>query len=53
MSLNETYSRVRVTTHLSDMFHIKDGLKQGDGLSPLLFNFQCVPIGVFRKTRRA
>jgi hypothetical protein len=28
MSLNETYSRVRVGKHLSDMFHIKDGLKK-------------------------
>ena len=39
MCLNETYSRVRVGKHLSDMFSIRNGLKQGDGLSPLLFNF--------------
>jgi hypothetical protein len=39
MCLNETYSRVRVGKHLSDRFHIKNGLKQGDVLSPLLFNF--------------
>ena len=26
--LNETYSRVRVGEHLSDMFHIKHDLKQ-------------------------
>jgi hypothetical protein len=39
MCLNETYSRVRVGKHLSDGFPIKNGLKQGDALSPLLFNF--------------
>jgi len=37
--LNDTYSRVRVGKHLSDMFPIKNDLKQGDDLSPLLFNF--------------
>ena len=37
--LNETYSRVRVGKHLSDMFPIRNGLKQGDALSPLPFNF--------------
>jgi hypothetical protein len=36
--LNETYSRVWVGKHLSDMFLIKNGLKQ-DVLSPLLSNF--------------
>jgi hypothetical protein len=39
MCLNETYSRVQVGKHLSDMFPIKNGLKQRDVLSPLLFNF--------------
>ena len=39
MCLNETYSRVRVGKILSDMFFIRNGLKQGDVLSPLLFNF--------------
>jgi sorting nexin-29 len=39
MCLSETYSRVRVGKHLSDTFPIKNGLKQGDALSPLLFNF--------------
>jgi hypothetical protein len=39
MCLNESYSRVRVGKHLSDRFPIKNGLKQGDALSPLLFNF--------------
>ena len=39
MCLNETHSRIRVGKHLSDMFPIKNGLKQGDALPPLLFNF--------------
>jgi hypothetical protein len=39
MCLNGTYSRARVGKHLSDRFVIKNGLKQGDALSPLLFNF--------------
>jgi len=37
--LPETYSRVRVGKNLSGMFPIRNGLKQGDALSPLLFNF--------------
>ena len=37
--LNETYSRVRVGKNLSDRFPIRNGFKQGDALSPLLFNF--------------
>jgi len=37
--LTETYSRVRVGKNLSDRFPIRNGLKQGDALSPLLFNF--------------
>jgi len=32
-------ARVRVGKHLSDIFPIWNGLKQGDALSPLLFNF--------------
>ena len=39
MCLNETYSRVQVGKHLSDMFPIKKGLKQGDDLSLMLLNF--------------
>jgi len=39
MCLTETYSRVRVGKDLSDRFPIRNGLKQGDALSPLLFNF--------------
>jgi hypothetical protein len=34
MCLNVTYSRVRVGKYLSDRFPIKNGLKQGDALSP-------------------
>jgi hypothetical protein len=39
MCSNETYSKVRIGKHLSDSFHIQNGLTQGDALSPLLFNF--------------
>jgi hypothetical protein len=39
LCLNEIYSRVRVGKHLSDTFPIKNGWKQGDALSQLLFNF--------------
>ena len=39
MCLTETYSRVRVGKNLSEMFPIRNALKQGDALSPLLFNF--------------
>jgi hypothetical protein len=39
MCLNETYSKVRIGKHLSDMLPIQNDLKQGDVLSPLLFNF--------------
>jgi hypothetical protein len=39
MCLTETYSRVRLGKNLSDRFPIRNGLKQGDALSPLLFNF--------------
>jgi len=39
MCLSETHSRVRVGKNLSDMFPIRNGLKQGDALSPLLFKF--------------
>ena len=39
MCLTETYSRVRVCKNLFNMFPIRNGLKQGDVLSTLLFNF--------------
>ena len=37
--LNETYSTVWIGKHLSDMFTIKNALKQGEALLQLLFNF--------------
>jgi len=39
MCLNETCGIVWVGKHLSDVFPIRNGLKQGDALLPLLFNF--------------
>jgi hypothetical protein len=39
MYLNEIYSKVHIGKHLSDSFPIRNGLNQGDALSPLLFNF--------------
>ena len=37
--LTEMYNRVQVGKNLSDMFPIRNGLKQGDALLPMLFNF--------------
>jgi hypothetical protein len=39
MCLNKTNSKVHIAKHLSDNFSIQNGLKQGDALSPLFFNF--------------
>jgi hypothetical protein len=39
MCLSEKYSKVRIGKYLSDSFTVQNGLKQGDALSPLLFNF--------------
>jgi len=39
MSLTETCNRFRVGENVSDRFPIRNGLKQGDALSRLLFNF--------------
>jgi hypothetical protein len=39
MCLNEAYSKVLIGKNFFHNFHIQNGLKQGDALSPLLFNF--------------
>jgi hypothetical protein len=39
LRFNETYSKVHIDEHLSDMLPLQSGLKQGDAL--LLFNFLC------------
>jgi len=39
MSLAETYSRVWVGKNVSDRFPIRNDLKQGDALPPMLLNF--------------
>jgi hypothetical protein len=39
MCLNETYSRVCIGKNLSEKCTIQNGLKQGNALSQLLFNF--------------
>jgi len=39
MCLTETHGRFRVGKNLSDMFPMRNDLKQGDVLSLLLFNF--------------
>jgi sorting nexin-29 len=39
LCLNENYSRVCIGKNVPDKFTIQNGLKLGDALSPLLFNF--------------
>jgi hypothetical protein len=39
MCLNKTFSTVHISKYQSYKFPIQNGLKQGDALSPLLFNF--------------
>jgi hypothetical protein len=39
MCLNKIYSNVHIGKYLSDKIPIQNGLKQGDDLSPLFFNF--------------
>ena len=48
MCLKETYSRVRVGKNLSDVFPIRNDLKQGDVLSPLFSTLLfSTPLGGF------
>jgi hypothetical protein len=37
--LNETCTEIHIGKYLSDSFPIQNGLKQGDAISSLLFNF--------------
>jgi hypothetical protein len=37
--VSEVYSRVQAGKKLSDMFPLRNGLKQGDEISPLTFIF--------------
>lgn len=39
MSLNETYNKDHIDKNLTNMFAIQNGLKQGNALLPLFFNF--------------
>jgi hypothetical protein len=39
MYLKETYSEVHIVKILSHVFPAQNGVRQGDGLLPLLFNF--------------
>jgi len=39
MSLTETFSRVQLGKNVSEVFAIRNGLKQGDALKTNLFNF--------------
>ena len=51
MCLTETNSRARVGKNLPDVSPIGNGLKRGDSLLPLLFNFAfytSTPLGGFR-----
>jgi hypothetical protein len=56
MCLNETYSIVHIDKQLSDAFLIENGLKQGDALLLLLFNFgleyAIMMIQLSKKTKR-
>jgi hypothetical protein len=39
MCLQETYSKVHIGKHLSDMPPVQNGLKESDAFSQLLFKF--------------
>jgi Reverse transcriptase (RNA-dependent DNA polymerase). len=50
--LDDTRSKVRIGKYLSSSFPIDHGLKQGDVLSPILFNFALeYAISMVQKTR--
>lgn len=49
-TLTNTTSKVKFRGEISDAFEIKTGVRQGDGLSPLLFN--CVLEKVIREWRK-
>jgi hypothetical protein len=49
MCFNETHSKACIGKHLPHSFPIQNGVKQGDGLSPLLFN--CVLEYAIRKVK--
>jgi hypothetical protein len=54
MCLTEMYSKVWVGKNLSEMFPIRNGLKQGDALSPLISTLLWnMPLSGFRQTRMA
>jgi hypothetical protein len=53
MCLNETYGKVRIGKLLSDKFPIQNGLKQGNALSPVLFNFALDSLDYIRKVQRS
>ena len=36
--MDNMVAKVEVQTKMTELFGIRDGLKQGDGLAPLLFN---------------
>jgi hypothetical protein len=43
-TMRNTVAKVQVQTEMTVLFVIRDGLKQGDGLAPMLFNviMECV-----------
>jgi hypothetical protein len=46
MCFNETCCKVCISKYLSDTFPIQNSLKQGDVLSPLLFNFAILEFAI-------